>query len=800
MKLFFISLLLVCFSIGVQAQNLLSSKDLSTFKVDALTETDITQIQKDLKSKGMTIDQFQDQAIAKGMPLVEYNKLKTRLNNSALIDKNKNPLLKLDKITITKKNNILDTSIDEELNNKKLNPLIYGSELFNESNAGFAANSNIATPINYIVGPKDVLKLVVYGVQEFSADLIVSKEGIVQIANVGQIKVGGLTIEAAMERIKQQMAKNSYSSLNTNESKIALTVGDMRTIQVSVIGAMKSGKYNISSMSNVLSVLTEAGGPNEIGSFRNIELIRNNKVESKIDLYHFMQSGDQHQMMSLRDNDVIRIPPYKSRIEIKGQAKRPGIFEPISNETFSQILTYAGGFDDTAYTALVSVIQKKEKDRAYKDLLNSDFDKYIPTGGDVIMISKIIDRYQNRIKVSGAVYRPDNYELNEGMKISDLIKKADGLREDAFIGGAQLFRLKPNLIKEVVTIDLNKALAGDKYENKFLQREDELFISSILDLRDSFNVIINGEVHNPGRYQYADSMTVKDLIILSGGTTSAANSKVEVARMYQTKGNLTSNNIIATLLQTELDANLHVLPGQQDITLEPYDVVSITRKMGYSENQIVSIIGQVQHEGKYTLISRVERVSDIIKRAGGIIGDAYAKGAFIKRPSIKVDTVNLKLKDSLVKIENPSENVQTIALDIDQILLHPGSYYDLVLSNKDEIIIPKIDNKITIRGGVLRPITITYHEGITISECISAAGGISEKGQRNKAYVVYYNGRAKRTKTFGFLKFNPSVEPGSEVIIPEGEIKKDALTAILQYLTIFAQIGTSIATLKLLSK
>ena len=298
MKLFFISLLLVCFSIGVQAQNLLSSKDLSTFKVDALTETDITQIQKDLKSKGMTIDQFQDQAIAKGMPLVEYNKLKTRLNNSALIDKNKNPLLKLDKITITKKNNILDTSIDEELNNKKLNPLIYGSELFNESNAGFAANSNIATPINYIVGPKDVLKLVVYGVQEFSADLIVSKEGIVQIVNVGQIKVGGLTIEAAMERIKQQMAKNSYSSLNTNESKIALTVGDMRTIQVSVIGAMKSGKYNISSMSNVLSVLTEAGGPNEIGSFRNIELIRNNKVERKIDLYHFMQSGDQHQMMS----------------------------------------------------------------------------------------------------------------------------------------------------------------------------------------------------------------------------------------------------------------------------------------------------------------------------------------------------------------------------------------------------------------------------------------------------------------------------------------------------------------------
>ena len=806
MKLFFISLLLVCFSIGVQAQNLLSSKDLSTFKVDALTETDISQIQKDLKSKGMTIDQFQDQAIAKGMPLSEFNKLKTRLNNSALIDKNKNPLLKLDKITITKKNNILDTSIDEEFNNKKLNPLIYGSELFNESNAGFAANSNIATPINYIVGPKDVLKLVVYGVQEFSADLIVSKEGIVQIANVGQVKVGGLSIEAAIERIKQQMAKSSYPSLKSNESKLALTVGDIRTIQVSVIGAMKSGKYNVSSLSNVLSVLTEAGGPNEIGSFRNIELIRNNKVESKIDLYQFMQYGDQKQMMSLKDNDVIRIPAYKNRFEIKGQAKRPGIFEPNANESFKNILEYAGGFDDTAYTALVKVIQKTDKERAIKDLSAAEFDKYIPVGGDVIIISKIIDRYQNRVKLTGAAYRPDTYELTQGMRISDLIKKGDGLKEDALTSGAQLFRIKPNLLREMINIDLGKALAGDKSENIYLQREDELFISSILDLRDSFNVTIYGEIHNPGKYQYLDSMTVKDLITLAGGSTFAANKKIEVARLYKQQGDRITTNIIANLYTTELDANLNFTPGNADIVLQPYDVISITKKGGYSENQVVTITGQIQNSGRYSLTNRTERVSDIITRAGGLIGDAYGKGAFIKRESIKSDTLSVMLKDSILKSDKKEfkkekpENVQNIALDIDKIIKNPGSYYDLVLADKDEIIIPKIDNKITIRGGVLRPITITYHDGITIGECISAAGGITEFAKRNRAYVVYFNGRSKRTKSFGFIRINPRIEPGSEVVLPEGEMRKDAMSVVLQYVTILAQIGTSIATLQILSK
>jgi len=349
------SLSIFAMSIQANAQNLLSGKDLSTIKVDALTNAEIAQIQAQLKQSGVSIDMVESQAIAKGMSPAEFAKLKARLASSKTGTKSGSPLVKR-----TQSNKIVyekdSTRFKPE---NKINPLIYGSELFANEN-GFGENQNIATPLNYEVGTNDVLKLVVYGVQEYSSDLEVSKEGNVLIENVGRVKVAGLTIEAATTRIRQQMANTAYPSLRSGESKLALTVGDTRTIQVTIIGAQRSGNYNVSSLSTILNALTEAGGPNEIGSYRNIELIRNNKLFKKIDLYAFMQNGDQSQNMGLKDRDVIRVPAYKGRVEIKGQVKRPGIFEiNSSTENFNQFLQYAGGFDDTAYTAWVKVIQKK---------------------------------------------------------------------------------------------------------------------------------------------------------------------------------------------------------------------------------------------------------------------------------------------------------------------------------------------------------------------------------------------------------------------------------------------------------
>ena len=844
MKLFFIGLLLVCFSIGVQAQNLLSSKDLSTLKVDALTETEIAQIQAQLQQAGMTIDQVEQQAIAKGMSPAEFAKLKAKLGTAKGAKPNANSPLK--KMTGSRGQNAFADTTGKgkkpRLENN-INPLIYGSELFNDNGTGFGENQNIATPLNYEIGPNDVLKLVVYGVQEYSDDLTVSKEGFIQVKNVGQIKVAGLSIEAATDRLKNQMIKTAYPSIARGESKIAITLGDIRTIQVTVIGAARSGNYNISSLSNVLSALTEAGGPSEIGSYRAIELIRNNKIFKTIDLYHFMQNGDQSQNIGLKDHDVIRVPPYKNRVEIKGQIKRAGIFELVGKENFSQFLNYAGGFDDTAYTAVVKVIQKSDKEKLVKDLAKIDFEKYEPGGGDVFIVSKILDRFQNRVKLSGAVFRPDVYELSAGMRIADLVRRADGLKEDAFTGRAQLIRLKPNLLKELISINLNKALRNDATENILLQREDELYINSVLDLRDSLAVDLMGEVRNAGRYVYLDSMTVKDLILMAGGFNYAANKSVEVARMVQFE-NKVDNNRVSTIFKTEINGDLSFNAGHENIVLQPFDVVTITKKAGFTTPEIITVTGQVQNAGKYTLRTRVERVSDIVTRAGGLIGDAYGEGAFIKRSKHVVDTLKAdetktsieevyrrKLKaqqatekadiqnqlgapmadqngnkktlsDPLNAIMNDLNNdYYQIAIDINYIIAHPGSEDDLVLKDKDELVIPKVDNRIKISGGVLRPTNIVYREGININDCISAAGGISEYAKRGRAYVVYANGKSNQTKHFGFFRISPAIKPGCEVILPETNEKLDKpLATILTFTTVFAQIFTAIATAKLLTK
>ena len=844
--------ILLIFSFSVYAQDPLAGRDLSTIKVDALSDNQISAIQQKLKQSGLTIDQVESQAIAKGMSPEEFSKLKDRLNGITGIVMAK-PVKRGNintQISAENSSKIKDSSIVNI--NRGMNTLVYGSELFATSSSNTnTANKTIATPLNYEIGPNDVIKLVVYGVQEYSSDLTVSKEGKIQVDNVGQIKVAGLTIEAAKTRIKQQMAATAYSSLARGESKLDISLGDIRTIHITIIGAYKSGTYNVSSLSNVISALSEAGGPNAIGSYREIEVIRNNKIFTKVDLYRFLQYGDQSQNIGLKDNDIIRVPAYKNRIELTGEVKRPGIFEVVGNESFSQILEYAGGFSDNAYSAMVKIIQKNDKEKSVKDLSKLEFGKYQPQSGDIVSISKIINRYQNRVVLSGAVYRPDVYELQAGMRISDLINKADGLKEDAFTGRAQLIRTKPNLLKEMISINLSKALEKNTTENILLQREDELYINSILEIRDSLKVDLFGEVKTVGSFNYIDSMTVKDLILMAGGFTYAANKNIEVARLVK-YGDKVENNQVTQIFKTEINGDLSFNPGQENIVLQPLDVITITKKVGYTLPEVITISGQVQSAGKYTLSSRVEKVSDIVKRAGGLIGEAYGEGAYIKRKRFDIDSLKSdetktsielaytrkfkakqeadknsilntpatttemgktdidlnpqvkgnKLKDTLNALfKDIEEDYYQIAIDINYIMQHPGSELDLVLRSKDEIVIPKMDNKVKISGGVLRPTNIVYREGLTIGECISAAGGISEYAKRGRAYVIYANGKSSKIQHFGLFNINPTIRPGAEVVIPETDAKKEkAITTIVQFTTVIAQLVTALATISLLKK
>ena len=846
-KSLFTLVIFMTLSISMYAQDPLGGRDLSTIKVDALSDNQITAIQQKLKQSGMTIDQVESQAIAKGMSPTEFAKLKDRINGITGIVMAKS----VKRGNVMTQNSVTNAVKDTTslTINTSINSLVFGSELFSvgTNSAGNTANKTIATPLNYEIGPNDVIKLVVYGVQEYSSDLTVSKEGKIQVDNVGQIKVAGLTIEAAKTRIKQQMAATAYSSLARGESKLDISLGDIRTIHISIIGAYKSGTYNVSSLSNVISALSEAGGPNAIGSYREIEVIRNNKIFTKVDLYRFLQYGDQSQNIGLKDNDIIRVPAYKNRIELTGEVKRPGIFEVVGNEPFSQILEYAGGFSDNAYTAMVKIIQKNDIEKSVKDLSKSDYSKYSPKSGDVVSISKIINRYQNRVLLSGAVYRPDVYELQPGMRIADLINKADGLKEDAFTGRAQLIRTKPNLLKEMISINLSKALEKNTAENILLQREDELYVNSILEIRDSLKVDLFGEVKTAGSFNYIDSMTVKDLILMAGGFTYAASKNIEVARLVQ-YGDKVENNQVTKIFKTEINGDLSFNPGQENIVLQPLDVVTITKKVGYTLPEVITISGQVQSAGKYTLSSRVERVSDIVRRAGGLIGEAYGEGAYIKRKRFDIDSLKSdetktsielaytrkfkaqqeasknsilsnpssatteidlnpqvksnKLKDTLNALFKDMEgDYYQIAIDINYIMQHPGSELDLVLRGKDEIVIPKMDNKVKISGGVLRPTNIVYREGLTIGECISAAGGISEYAKRGRAYVIYANGKSNKIHHFGLFNINPTIRPGAEVVIPETDAKKDkTITTVIQFTTVIAQIVAALATVSLLQK
>ena len=465
-KSFLLFLFLVFCNLEViQAQDFLKSRDLKTFKTELLTDVDVLKIKQQLTSQNITIDQVRPLLINKGMSLAEFSKLKTRLlsgsssRNSSTgkykydekasearrLKDQKSILDKGASITGLLEKDSLDLLYGNRVLRQLIDPRIFGAELFNktqEFSPDFESDIyNMATPVNYELGPGDLVQLTVYGQQEFTDELEVSREGAINIESVGLVKIGGMTIEAALVKLKQAMFR-AYPTVSSGNSKLSLTLSEIRTIHITVVGANRSGTIEIPSLYNVYGALSKAGGPTNMGSFRNIELVRNNKVIKNIDLYKLLAKGDQTDNVRLKDNDVIRIPAYTNRVELSGQVKRPGLYEVLTNESFADILEFAGGFDDTAYTASVKVIRKNDREREVKDITASQFKTFVPSTGDQYVVARILERYNNRLKVTGAVFRPDIYEFVNGMKVSDLLAKADGTTEDAFLERALLIRQK----------------------------------------------------------------------------------------------------------------------------------------------------------------------------------------------------------------------------------------------------------------------------------------------------------------------------------------------------------------------
>ncbi|MBN9300116.1 MAG: SLBB domain-containing protein [Filimonas sp.] len=768
------TLVLAIVSTSGFSQDLLRRNDLSQIRVDQLSDADISKLRQQLQSSGLTIDQAEQIALSKGMSSAEIAKLKQRLAGGSVTSTQRSQPIN-DTVGGKSRSDIYAAGDSAKARAIVINPKIFGSELFNNVSFNPKAGENVATPFNYVLGINDALEISVYGIQETDFNVTVSKEGSVAIPNVGQIRVVGLTIEDATARIRQSMSNTAYSTIRSGGSKLAVSLGNVRGIHVTVIGSNMPGNYTLSSLTTAFSALYVAGGPGPFGSFREIELIRDNKVERKIDLYRFLTNGDQSDNVRLKDNDVIRIPAYKTRVELTGQVKRPGIFEVLPGETFNNVLTFASGFTDTAYRASVHVTQFNDKEQQVKDIDASEFASYKPFAGDVFEIGKTLKRFANRVHITGAIFRPGYFELREGMTLSDLIKKADGIREDAFKNRAQVIRTKDDLTKEVISFNVSDAINNTGTGNVKLKKDDEVIISSIFDLRDEYKVSIQGEVRSPGDYAFADNLTIRDLIIQAGGLTEAAYpQRIEIARVLR-RDTLTAEDARASEV-IEIRNEQDLSTPTKNLDLKPFDVVTVRRKPGANQLESVVISGQVQYPGPYVISTRSERVSDVIKRAGSFTPEAYIEGAYLKR-YLSAEELQLK-KDKLEKLqrntkdttnqvmEDLAKSYDQVPLDIPSILSHPGSSQDLVLKLGDEIYVPKFDASVKVSGGVLLPTQIPYERNYSVKDYLSAAGGVADNAQKKRIYVLYANGRAKATKHFLFFKNYPEVKPGAEVVVP----------------------------------
>ncbi len=807
---FFKGLILLLFVLvatqSIQAQDLLKGNNLSQIKADAISPADIAKLKAQLNSSGMSADQAEQLAISKGMPAAEAAKLKAKLTATANTIQGTT-----DKVTNTRENSnpdLLDTPKDIKPSSL-INPLIFGSELYTAAALSFEPNLKLATPVNYILGPDDQIQISVYGVQEYNGNLTISPEGSVTIPSVGEVKLAGLTIEAATQKLKTVMGNLAYGYLKSGGSKLAVTLSKIRSIKVTIIGSVKQGTFTLSSFSSLFNALYTAGGPSAFGSFREIELIRNNKLIQKIDLYKFLLNGDQTDNLGLKDNDVIRIPTYQSRIELQGQVKRPGIFEVLPGESISKIISYASGFTDTAYKASLKVFQRTEKERQVLDLAAAQFDSYQPKTGDVIVASKILNRYQNRVTIGGAIFRPDVYALSPNLRIADLIRRADGLKEDAYTGRAQIIRLQEDLTKSILSFDVKKALAGDATNNLLLQREDSITISSVLNLRDTFNITIQGEVRNPGKYDYVEKLTLKDLILQAGGFTDAAFKNIEIARLLKRDSIAATDFRTGEIIRTEINGG-DLNSSGANIILQPYDMITVRKIAGYQMPESVIVSGQVQFPGSYALSTRKQRISDVMHTVGSFTQEAYLQEAYLKRyetnlnkerSEIALKNLQKKFKDSTGTVtKDNAPDFQIIPINMEAALKNPGGIEDLILKAKDEIIIPKYDAQVRVSGEVLVATQITYEENKSLKYYINESGGFTYDAWKRKIYVVYANGKIKGTTKFLFFKQYPTIKPGSELVVPKKITKSNKTSAgeVMGMASVMASLaGVIIAILKL---
>ena len=692
---------------------------------------------------------------------------------------------------------IRDERLEAELNKKK----VFGRDIFNRKDLSFEPNMNIATPQNYRIGPGDAVIIDVYGASQKSEQLTVSPDGDITIEGFGPVQVSGLTVAQANARLRSTLGSR-YSS-----SRVRLTVGQTRTIMVNVMGEVKApGTYTLSAFASVFHALYMAGGINDLGTLRNIKVYRNNKLVTTVDIYDYILNGKLTGNIRLADNDVIVVGAYDCLVNITGKVKRPMYYEMKKNESVGTLIKYAGGFTGDAYKKSVRLIRKTGREFSVFSVDEFDMNTFHLADADSVSVDSILQRYSNMVEVKGAVFRPGMYQVGGNINsVRTLLEYAEGFTEEAFTAHAVMHRMRPDRTLEVIPVDVEGIMNG-KVADIPLQKNDVLFIPTKAEMMQQQTITIHGEVVYPGIYKYAANETLEDLVLQAGGLKESASTvKVDVARRIINSKALTTDSVISRTYTFALKDGF-VIDGQPGFTLQPFDEVYVRKSPGYNEQKNIEVRGQVMFAGTYTLVSKSERLTDAIKKAGGVTDMAYVKGARLERritpdERLRMETV-LKLakmqsgkKDSVDINSLDLGDTYYVGIELDKALEKPGGDADLVLREGDRIIVPEYSGTVKISGNVMYPNTVAYEKGKRPSWYIDQAGGFGNRAKKGSTYIIYMNGTVAR------VGHNAKIRPGCEIVVPtKPESNGKGLAQWLSIGTSAAGIATMIATIANLIK
>jgi protein involved in polysaccharide export with SLBB domain len=793
-------LIFLCLAIPVLAQDI-------PVDINNISDQQLAQIMLRYNLQGLAPEEVEQVLKQKGVPadqIIVLNRRIASLDPLTGASQNAYKTRTKDEITVPRKK-IEMVEPSEAVSSLR----VFGSEIFENQNLSFEPNLTISTPRNYVIGVGDELIVDIYGLSESTKKLKVSTEGYIRFPNLGPIKVSGLTIDEAQVRIRESAAK-IYTTIAGGSTRVMVTLGQLRSIRVTLVGEVKKpGNYTVSSLSTLMNALYASGGPSDLGSFRKIELVRNGKTITALDLYDFLLKGDLSKNRILQDEDVIRVGTYESRVAVSGAVKKNALFDLRKGENAADVLRYAGGFADRAYKERIRVKRMGSTGFEVHSVKQESLASFNLLSGDTLVVDALANTYTNRATIDGAVYYPGEYGLNEFSNLKELLTAAH-VKENAFQDRALVSRLNPDLTPAMLHFNVKDVLSG-KTEIR-LQREDKIHIYSLTGLRENYSVTINGEVNRPATFTYADNMRVQDLILLADGfKEGASRSRIEVSRRLSSKS--TTDTTAYSIIQS-IDLG-SAKAEDLNFVLQPFDIISVRKSPSYRSQIAVSVEGEVLYPGNYTLSGNKERLSDIIARAGGLKQTGYATGAILIRKtranqtaadealfSSKINTISNQSKRSsnnsfsATDTAKIASNVNGLLVDqkpvgirLSEAMAQPGSIYDIILEEGDVIKVPKLIQTVQTFGAVNVPRQVAYRKDLGFRRLISESGWFAPNASRQYAYMVRPNGEIKTTKRFLFFRFYPTLEPGAEVYVPAKKVKIPISTP--EYIA----LGTGLASL-----